>query len=171
MASISAPPCCFAKANGDICSKKGKFEYDGQRYCGTHLKVLKSKEDCAICLCPMTTNKPQKIHLSCGHYFHNECLSHCQKAECPLCKSPFNEEDAYTIYSLTVIKPLAIELFRFPVDFHGYLVRMFRLTMSICRRGGWYLNMMNVLLTTIDKAGTDYQKIERGVTSLINNLQ
>lgn len=44
---------------------------------------LNKPEDCCICLESMS-EKCRK--LSCGHFFHDNCLSEIKKMECPLCR-------------------------------------------------------------------------------------
>ncbi|NBU34198.1 hypothetical protein EB118_08785 [bacterium] len=102
--------CQHITQSGTPCKYVSKTVYDGKHLCKRHLDVVKSVEDCALCLCDMGQRK-NKIRLHCGHYFHLTCLSHVQKAECPLCRSVMSAQECILVFDKTVIKPVLTEVF------------------------------------------------------------
>ncbi len=84
---MSQPKCQQLTSKGLPCRYNAHHEYDGMNLCGCHLKAIKAKEDCSICLCPMD-NPNERIKVSpCNHYFHTACLKKCEKLQCPLCRA------------------------------------------------------------------------------------
>ncbi len=57
--------------------------------CGRHLQ--KALPECSICLCEMSSKSEKRI--SCGHVFHDKCLSTWQdttkEPRCPTCRSVY----------------------------------------------------------------------------------
>ncbi|NDC95544.1 hypothetical protein EBZ38_05035 [bacterium] len=102
--------CEHMNVRGLPCKFKGKVTYEGRCYCAKHLQVVKSMEECVVCLCEMTESK-DRIKLSCGHYFHRSCLSHVEKAECPLCRTVFTADECVRVFEKTVIRPMLMEIF------------------------------------------------------------
>lgn len=149
--------CCYDNG-AKKCSYHGKHIYNGQSYCGKHLQVIKSQEECSICLNPMTV-KAQRVKLSCGHYFHIKCLEQCQKAECPMCRSTFTIGEAYTIYERTVVKPIVNRIFKMPKDVHGALFNNIRFCIELCEKGDWYVSLICQLFMLINKHGNSPQRI------------
>lgn len=45
-------------------------------------KTYEKPEDCAICFEKLGNEFP----LSCGHWFHTECIDSTRKSECPMCR-------------------------------------------------------------------------------------
>lgn len=50
---------------------------------------IEKPADCVICLEEFENTKHRK--LTCGHYFHEECLSKTSSLTCPICRKPINE--------------------------------------------------------------------------------
>lgn len=145
--------CCYHTKRGK-CSFKGQHCYNDKNYCGIHLRVVKSSDDCAICLSPMTS-KTTRIRLFCGHWFHTDCLSNIQKAECPLCRSSFLPLQAYKIFKKNVIKPIALQTFATEKDCHGYIFDCMRLANKIGQRGQWHANVLHSMMVMFDQNAQD----------------
>lgn len=53
---------------------------------------LQKPEDCCICQDPLLGKAGETWRqLTCGHFFHLECISKINKMECPLCRAPIME--------------------------------------------------------------------------------
>lgn len=96
--------CCKMTSRGKACPFMSKHEYDGEQLCGMHLKAVKATEDCSICLDPMSSHG--RIKLTCGHYFHKECLSQCKVSKCPQCRGGISSDECLTIFRKSKIDPL-----------------------------------------------------------------
>lgn len=140
--------CCWRTKKGTECSFKGKKEYNGNYYCQKHLRVMKSKEECSICF--MDMDKKDTIELACGHFFHIRCLSQCQKADCPLCRTTFLPPESYRIYKSNVIKPLARSVFAFTSNYHSIIFGMFKNVLNVCSRGQWYIETLYALISSFE---------------------
>lgn len=96
--------CCKMTSRGKACPFLSKHEYDGEKLCGMHLKAVKATEDCSICLDPMSSHG--RIKLTCGHYFHKECLSKCKLSKCPQCRGGISSDECLSIFRKSKIDPL-----------------------------------------------------------------
>lgn len=133
--------CCSNTKNGLECKFIGKHQYNGQFYCGKHLKMSKATDECAICYVNMD-DKKDRIELSCGHYFHIRCLSQCQKANCPFCRKTFLPTESYRIFKSTVIKPFSYAMFGLSLEQHAPFFTALRYFVNIAQKGGWYVEVM-----------------------------
>lgn len=147
--SLQVPKCCWTTLKNKECSFKGTIEYCGKYYCKKHLTVMKAHEECSICLCDMG-DKKDTAQLACGHFFHVRCLSQCQKAVCPLCRTQFSPVECYRIFKSTVIKPIAHSVFAFSCNCHGLIFSMYRSIVSISGRGNWYLETLYTIIIAFE---------------------
>lgn len=155
--------CCFHTKHGK-CSFTGKHLYNNQNYCGIHLRVIKSTDDCAICLCSMNS-KTERIRLFCGHYFHTNCLSNVQRAECPLCRSNLVPLQAYEIFTKNVIKPIALQTFAMEKDVHGILFDCMRIANKIGERGQWHANILHQLMSLVEQNSDNTTRMSNVILS------
>ena len=62
------------------------------------------EDDCAICTDSLKDPTKAVYQLSCGHFYHNDCLNdYCghdyPNTLCPLCRAPFDPEDCNTFWA------------------------------------------------------------------------
>ena len=100
------PRCTYKSVKGHMCPNYVKHTYNGQMVCNVHLNTLKANEECTICISPMT-NPQERIKLTCGHYFHEECLSNCIKTECPICRREMQSMERQRVYIPKMAKAFA----------------------------------------------------------------
>lgn len=124
--------CQHTTNSGTPCKYVSKTVYDGKHLCKRHLDVIKSGEDCALCLCEMEGRK-DKIRLHCGHYYHRSCLSQVQKAECPLCREVMSSTECIAVFDKTVIKPILTDLFNTPLTIQATVMSVIRSALTIAR--------------------------------------
>mmetsp|Transcript_5972 Transcript_5972/g.8929 ORF Transcript_5972/g.8929 Transcript_5972/m.8929 type:complete len:309 (+) Transcript_5972:1064-1990(+) len=77
-----------SKDDNKICSESK----DDNKIRSESKKGESENDDCAVCLCPMHTQKTTK--LKCGHEFHTECINKWKengKDTCILCRSKIQE--------------------------------------------------------------------------------
>jgi len=103
------PYCMCERKNGKMCTRYAKYNLESFPVCGTHLNLLKKQEDCAVCLDVLSASK--NIKLSCGHWFHVNCLLGCMKRECPLCRTKMTPDDCCAVFDEKLVKPLVKEIF------------------------------------------------------------
>lgn len=163
--------CSFFLANkNETCSFRGKHEFENEWYCKTHYNFLKSRDECSICFNQMTDTK-NRIRLSCGHFFHKTCLSHCHKAECPLCRKAFEPEESVHIFSQTVIKPLMVDLFALPMSTQVFAINSMRSINSLAHISEWHASTMYQLVTIFSKHTNNPQLLYNAMISFLNVLQ
>lgn len=61
------------------------------RFCSEHHHCYFPKDNCAICFEEIDTT--QEVPLSCGHWFHKQCLTKLNRNSCPLCRREIVVED------------------------------------------------------------------------------
>lgn len=73
---------------------------NNNEYCNEHkIKYRLEKDNCPICLDNIRDNDiPLNIPLTCGHWFHKNCLKPIKNYNCPLCRKRMNKEDIEYIY-------------------------------------------------------------------------
>ncbi len=145
--------CQYKVRRGEKCAFKGQHQYNSQYLCGTHLRVVKSKEDCSVCMTPMS-DPTERIKLRCGHYFHVDCLSYCPKAECPLCRKQLEPDEACIVYHSSLIKPLFTDIFKLPIDCQAHVLACARLIVNFAQRGAWLVDMLYHVLLRIQTLST-----------------
>ena len=72
-------------------------EYSTEKYCSLHryrYKIEKPSE-CTICFDALDD---KEIPLSCGHWFHKECLKPTNVHSCPLCRNNMDKNDIKYIF-------------------------------------------------------------------------
>jgi len=162
--------CCYVIKNGNPCPFNGKHNYEDKYYCGKHLHMVKAREECSICYNSME-QKALRMKLCCGHYFHKKCLAQCHKAECPLCRTSFTVGESYAIYQETVIEPISKSIFCMSKNVHAIVFNCVRMSISICEKGDWYINMLSKLLATLNKHLSSPAKLYDGISLLIETLE
>lgn len=165
----SKPKCCFTTAKGTQCPFAGKNEYDTHFYCQKHLRIVRSTEDCPICFMPMLSKKT-KIRLTCGHYFHIGCLSQCNKAECPICRSQLAANIAYKVYKVNVVKPIIGDIFSMAKELHGYAFSCIRSICSIVSKGAFHASLILEVVTQFDKFSHQPSVVEDAALLFIQML-
>lgn len=74
------------------CTMTKKNDGSGTRYCDTcHDSYCREAEPCSICFDDIDSKK--EVPLSCGHWFHRECLQKWNKPSCPLCRAEMSIRD------------------------------------------------------------------------------
>jgi len=99
------PKCTYKNINGHQCPNYVKHIYNNMEVCNVHLNTLKANEECTICLLPMS-NPLERIKLSCGHYFHDECLGKCVKTECPVCRCELESGERRRVFLPVIAQQL-----------------------------------------------------------------
>lgn len=89
------------KCNG-IDLKNGKLQkclnLTNNNFCNLHkIKYRFEKDKCSICFEDINNIE---IPLSCGHWFHKNCLKFIKKSNCPLCRNRMNNTDIQYIYGI-----------------------------------------------------------------------
>jgi hypothetical protein len=98
--SAAHAQCQHPTATGERCSFRSSCVYEGVGLCGKHLLLVKSIEDCAICMEKMqkksaTRDTSQIVTrvAPCGHFFHRDCLARCTTiGTCPACRSSMSPD-------------------------------------------------------------------------------
>jgi len=107
---------------------------------------MKAKEDCAICLTEMNSNGG-RIKLTCGHYFHKECLEKTQRPICPLCRAPITIKKCLDIFEDSRIECIVSETLSMPLDIQNHVIDSFELVNGISYiQHGEYANTVNLML-------------------------
>lgn len=77
---------CTIKTNDKYCVlHRNKYKYD-------------VPDECTICLDTIDTSK--SIPLSCGHWFHKDCLKPTNVHKCPLCRGCMDKSDIEYIFGI-----------------------------------------------------------------------
>jgi len=108
-------PCCQGiTEKKDQCTRTGTTHYEGKWYCKSHLRIIKSQEQCPICLEDMKKGSAVDV-CGNGHYYHKDCMSKCKTVGvCPTCKRQitmtasvkvFEETDKLARMELANLKP------------------------------------------------------------------
>lgn len=129
------PYCMYHKKDGNICTRYAKFNLESFPVCGTHHNLTKQQDDCAICL--DTLNSKKSIKLSCGHWFHIDCLTNCVRRECPLCRKKLSVEDCCTVFDTKLIKPLVKEIFSQTDEQQSRIVDGISLLLATEKKSQW----------------------------------
>jgi len=112
---------------------------------------VKASEDCAICMCPMTS-PPSRIRLGCGHYFHTGCLSRCLKSECPMCRKAIDPDLACVVFKDTIIRPIAYGTFALPVSAQPLVFDTIRAVNFGASMGAHYASLQQMLFLRFARA-------------------
>jgi hypothetical protein len=82
------------------CDEDSIININNNFYCEHHCKNYKYEipEDCSICNEEIIYE--EEVPLSCGHWFHLNCLKQCNKMECPLCRTFYKDDEIKMIYNL-----------------------------------------------------------------------
>lgn len=107
----------------------------GKKLCIFHLYHARKADDCTICLDNMCGERDNLYMLSCGHMFHTECLAHCRKPQCPVCRSPLLPEEAACVFQPTVLHPIALKLYSLPEKSIQYVLATFEIVLTVARVG------------------------------------
>ena len=135
---------------GEQCRFRANNQYNGGHYCGKHLCVVKSTEDCAVCLSEMRTSA-SRIRLSCGHYFHIGCLSQVTKAECPLCRKQFDPRESMKVFDRTVVKPIFEEIFENDISTQSVVINVVRSVVRLSRSfSSYYVSSVQYVCELIE---------------------
>lgn len=89
------------KCNG-IELKNGKLQKclnsTNNEFCNLHkIRYRFKKDNCSICFEDINNIE---IPLSCGHWFHKNCLKFIKNYKCPLCRNRMNNTDIQYIYGI-----------------------------------------------------------------------
>lgn len=144
-----------------ICSNKrcesvGKHIYDGHALCDKHLMITKSKEPCSICFEKMT-RESERIQLTCGHFFHTECLGCSKAATCPYCRGEITPGECFKVFQESQIKPLMMKVFALPQPHMviGVMDRLVKVLERICDDGWgeeeWKLDVVKDMMVWMEK--------------------
>ena len=81
----------------------GTTTINDKYYCDKHRDNYKYEkpDECVICSDTILYNK--EVPLSCGHWFHLNCLRHCDKMQCPMCRKFYNLKEIQLIYDLVTV--------------------------------------------------------------------
>lgn len=139
-----AQPCSQKTLSGLPCRCASAHVYEGRLLCTKHLQSAKAGEECCICFIEMKAKK--RIKLCCGHYFHTECLSHCDRAVCPICRADIKADQAYKIFEHTVVKPTMVATLALPTDVHGYVFNGIHMINEIASMGTLHSSLIHMLL-------------------------
>jgi len=115
------------------------------------MNTVKASEDCAICMCPMTS-PPSRIRLSCGHYFHSSCLSKCLKSECPMCRKAIDPDLACVLFKDTIVRPIAYGTFALPVSVQPLVFDTIRAINTGACMGAIYASLQQLLFLKFARA-------------------
>ena len=76
---------------------------NNKHYCDKHRDNYKYEkpDECVICSDTILYNK--EVPLSCGHWFHLNCLRQCDKMQCPMCRKFYNLKEIQLIYDLVTV--------------------------------------------------------------------
>ena len=151
------------------CSRKGIHIYNSKLYCGTHLNVVKSREECSICLCEMHTDK-ERIKLSCGHFFHLYCLEQCHSAECPLCRKPFVPHQAYKIFQNVFIKPFMDTIFSLPKNTQFSVIHSIKIIVGLGTAFPWCIKYLGQIIHLFNKFINNQELLERAFEAFVEEL-
>jgi len=85
------------------CNDISSTSHNNKRYCDKHSDYYKYEkpDECVICSDTILYNK--EVPLSCGHWFHLNCLKHCNKMQCPICRKFYNLKEIQLIYDLVTV--------------------------------------------------------------------
>jgi hypothetical protein len=139
-----AQPCSQKTLSGLPCRCVSAHVYEGRLLCTKHLQSAKAGEECCICFIEMKAKK--RIKLCCGHYFHTECLSHCDRAVCPICRADISADQAYKIFENTVVKPTMVATLALPTDVHGFVFNGIHMLNDIASMGTVHSSLVHMLL-------------------------
>jgi len=116
---------------------------------------MKSKEECAICLCEMHCGDG-RIQLTCGHYFHKECLGKMMHPICPLCRAPISIKKCLDIFPDSRIENIVMETLSTPIPIQNAVVDSFELINGISYiQNGAFVNIVNNLLHATSRGCED----------------
>ena len=123
--------CTHQTTRNSQCKNKAHHIYNSEALCNLHLDLVKSREDCPICLSALDDPIEEKIQLTaCGHYHHKKCLSMCPTPQCPTCRTPLTPADNLSIYRKTIFEPLAALLFAQPKEVQSIIVNSLSLMLG-----------------------------------------
>ena len=76
---------------------------NNKHYCEKHKNIYKFEkpDDCAIC--SETILYDEEVPLSCGHWFHLNCLKKCSKMQCPMCRKYYGSKELQLVFDLVTI--------------------------------------------------------------------
>lgn len=103
-ANVDVVKCCHSTLTGGACHKAASIITNGKPLCKLHHNFDTRNGDCIICLDPMN-NTSERTKLGCGHYFHTNCLSKCEKPECPVCRTKWDPRLIDSLFYGTRVQP------------------------------------------------------------------
>lgn len=129
------PYCMHQKKDGRVCTRFAKYNLEFFPVCGTHHNLIQKQDDCAVCLDTISSHK--SIKLSCGHWFHINCLTRCMKRECPLCRKKICPEECCQVFDDNLIKPLVKEIFAHTDEQQSRLFNGISLLLAMEKKSEW----------------------------------
>jgi RING-like zinc finger len=154
--------CQHTTLKGSPCPYTARHCYEGLYVCRIHLKYMKSREDCPLCLDEMT-NSHDRFKLTCGHYFHKTCLECCYKAECPICKAPFAPIDAMFVYVDTISNPLMFDVFSTPHSCPPTILDLYNKIINITKRWQNGLFSLYYIASIYEHVGGAYSSLNDAI--------
>lgn len=141
--------CQATTISGKQCESNGKFDYNNKKVCRVHMNVMKSVEDCAICLSEMTSGARIRL-VACGHFFHKSCLQKTSRPECPLCRTTITLKQCLDIFEDSCIEHVLKDTFSTPVDVQDIIINSFELINNISMiNASEFTNATNFLLKAL----------------------
>jgi hypothetical protein len=116
--------------------------YNGDDLCNIHLITVKSREPCAICFEDMS-GANDRVKLSCGHFFHKECLAKCEVSECPMCRKALDPAECVKLYHTSKISPLMKDVFSFEPSKRKLLFDMIERVVDIVKYSPDDIDILN----------------------------
>lgn len=124
--------CSFKTSKGLPCPNFSRHVYNDEDLCNIHLITVKSQEPCAICFEDMDSAN-DRVKLSCGHFFHKECLAQCDVSECPMCRKPLEPAECIKLYHTSKISPLMKDVYSFDPSKRRMMFDMIERVVSIAK--------------------------------------
>ena len=152
--------CNFTDPHGHVCTRQAFTVYESQPLCRNHLFDVKSREDCPICYSPMFQGS-RRIMLSCGHFFHTDCIGLCKDPVCPLCREKMLPKEATDIFTPTIFKPVIEDVYSLSPDRITSLIDTFASIISISRKGDWQCREMTEIVTQFERACNIAEQLDR----------
>lgn len=85
------------------CNDISVTSINNKHYCDDHKNIYKFEkpDDCVICSENIVYE--EEVPLSCGHWFHLNCLKKCSKMQCPMCRKYYGTKELQLIFDLVTI--------------------------------------------------------------------
>lgn len=85
------------------CNNIATININNKYYCEKHEKIYKYEKPDECVICSDVILYDQEIPLSCGHWFHLNCLKQCNKMQCPICRQFYRSKELEFVFDLATV--------------------------------------------------------------------